>query len=128
MASKRKVVKPELTESQLAYKAELSSIQSAIKVLLKQHTEKKRQCPHAIAYEVDSSAWCELCGEDFGWHCPSSPDHCCHYFSERTAPGMEPVVKLNNGGTAFLSSEHSENQAYETDDVCLFCGDPQERK
>lgn len=25
------------------------------------------------------SAYCAVCGHDFGWWCPKSPDHYCHY-------------------------------------------------
>lgn len=128
MAPRRKIHKPELTEAQRAFTKKLDGIKVAIDILKKQYRDNLAECPHAIAYEADGSSWCEVCGTDFGWHCPSSPDHCCHYFSERVAPGMEPFVKLNNGGVAYLSSDHYENQAYESDDVCLFCGDPNERK
>ena len=127
--AKRETVLPELTPEQLALSKSLKAIQSAIGVLQQQYQAEHEKCVnHAIAYTVDGHAWCEICEADFGWHCPKSPDHACHYFSERVAPGMEPYVQLNNGQIAYLSIDHYENQEYETDDCCLFCHDPYERK
>jgi len=28
---------------------------------------------------ASTSAICLVCGTDFGWWCPESPDHICHY-------------------------------------------------
>ena len=42
---------------------------------------------------------CALCNKGFGWFCPKSPDRYCHY----------PETPSPNG------------------DVCIFCGQPDER-
>lgn len=28
---------------------------------------------------ASTGAYCKACGKDFGWWCPESPDHICHY-------------------------------------------------
>jgi len=123
---KRKVVTPPLDETQWQFKKGIAAIQTAISALQQQLDDQFEKCPHAIAYEIEGSTWCEICGVDFGWHCPVSPDHACHYYSERSVPGMEPIVKLNNGGIAYLSSDYEGD--WETDDCCIFCHQPNERK
>ena len=123
---KKNVFIPTLGPEHLALTQKLEALGTAIGLLQQQIEDARATCTHAIAYEEDGRSWCEVCGEDFGWACPKSPDHTCHYFSERVTPGMEPHVKLHNGGIAYLSSDHYEED--ETDDCCLFCHDPNERK
>jgi hypothetical protein len=38
----------------------------------------EEECPHDIQRHYNSMH-CVICGEDFGWWCPNSPDHYCHY-------------------------------------------------
>jgi len=99
----------------------------------------KAQCRCSIAkkdkpdgrygiYPDWGSAFCETCGEDYNWYCPDSPDHTCHYFS---TPGEGQFsgtryVTLIDGTAHTLPQEH--DPMYETDDQCIFCGDPEERK
>lgn len=58
-------------------------------------SQLRRTCEHHIVRDEDSAV-CQICGEDFGWWCPESPDHKCEY------PDGE--------------------------EVCRFCGQPDERK
>jgi len=36
------------------------------------------KCHHKIIKEYESAV-CIICGKNFGWWCPKSPDHFCHY-------------------------------------------------
>lgn len=76
-------------------------------------------CTHSIKKKHDS-AICEICDQSFGWWCPDSPDNCCHYFSENG------FIALENGQKVPIPPDHDEK--YETDDCCIFCHDPEERK
>jgi hypothetical protein len=87
------------------------------------------QCQHEIKIpsardlkHYSGSAICIICGEDFGWYCPKSPDHICYYRSE--SDGWTVILR---NGTKVTLNEHSDPE-YQTDDCCLFCGAPEERK
>jgi len=59
------------------------------------------------------------------WYCPDSIDHHCHYYTERDDKGY--YVELVNGDKLYkLPEDHDPD--YETDDDCIFCHDPEERK
>ena len=105
-----------------------------------------KSCKHSIAYTIDNSygygpeghCWCEVCDKHFGHYCPESPDHGCHYYTEDD--GLH--VKLYTGeiirkpidahdpddwaGRTITVNEDCKR--YETDDSCLFCHAPEERK
>lgn len=66
-------------------------------------------------------AGCELCEEGFGYYCPESPDSVCHYFTD------DGTITLIDGSKVPVPNEDHDPE-YETDDSCLFCGDPYERK
>ena len=55
-----------------------------------------------------------------GWDCPNSPDGECHYYSH------DNKVALNNGALHVLPINHEKDD--ETEDMCIFCGEPEERK
>lgn len=57
---------------------------------------------------------------DNGWFCPDSPDHACHYFTE------DGLVVLTSGDRIQPPPEH--DVTGETEDICIFCGLPEERK
>jgi hypothetical protein len=106
-----------------------STVKRAKKLLLdgRCYHEIKLQKPDSDGYY--GSARCAHCNA-FGfedWYCPKSPDHVCHYFSE--SDGSRRYVEDINGEKIYLSKKHTDEDAqYETDDVCLFCGNPLERK
>jgi len=77
-------------------------------------------CPHEI-FQHGDSVYCNICKKDFGWWCPDSPDHTCHYFS------MDGMVELLDG-TTIERPKGAIDPQYETEDQCLFCGQPEERK
>lgn len=65
------------------------------------------------------------CEQSFGWRCKNSPDGVCHYFSK------DGKVQLIDGTTIPVPADVDgciHNPDYETEDVCLFCGHPDERK
>lgn len=70
-----------------------------------------------------SEAGCAVCGTSLTWDCPESPDGYCHYVTEW---GSDTKVLLRDGTTVELS-EPTPRQ-YQTEDACLFCGEPDERK
>lgn len=73
------------------------------------------------------SAQCDDCSASLGWYCNESPDKTCYYYSsENPLNANKRVVQLRNGTVHNLESNHS--YEYETDDCCLFCGAPEERK
>jgi len=79
-----------------------------------------RDCPHNID-PATISARCTMCGEDFGWHCPQSPDQVCHYYTDR-----DGQVRLLDGSKVEPPSGH--DAECETEDDCIYCGQPEERK
>lgn len=91
--------------------------------------ELKEDCPHPLPKiskkqwdEEDGSisGYCPICGRDFGWRCPESPDGICHYHSD------DGLIELIDGRSVPIPKDH--NPDYETSDACIFCGDPDERK
>jgi len=58
------------------------------------------------------------------WYCPDSPDHVCHYFSKTDKSGNKYVVSIN--GEKIILKGY--NPYRESDDWCIFCGNPDERK
>lgn len=79
----------------------------------------KDTCKHHIINNGDD-AICKICEDSFGWWCPESKDHCCHYFSENG------IIRLNDGTYVKVPKDHDEQ--YETYDDCIFCHAPEERK
>jgi len=107
-------------DSILRHVAELGNDVTALKRLL------MLLCPHgAKRVQKGDSGVCSECGAgDGSWWCPKSPDNHCYYFSEEAE--SKRVVLLKNGETFILPADHKHEN--ETDDTCLFCGAPDERK
>jgi hypothetical protein len=99
-------------------------------------------------------AHCEICGEGFDWRCKRSPDGVCHYYTDSDGDDDKRTVRLidktvvpygedevrayykdgwapeeikeleaEQGPSLYEHDPHNE-----TDDCCLFCGHPDERK
>ncbi len=78
-------------------------------------------CPPNAMVEKYGNPHCTLCRASiFGHWCPESHDHECHYFTK------DGVVKFRDGTIGKMPTDH--DVKYETDDECLFCGKPEERK
>lgn len=60
-----------------------------------------------------------------GWHCDQSLDHVCHYFSDERQDDFRVVV-MSDGSELPLPVRHDHHS--ESEDQCIFCGQPQERK
>jgi hypothetical protein len=110
-------------------KAAIRIHQAQIRSLNKELDQIKANCKHAFKpltqKQLDDkwmsiSAECTVCGQDFGWRCKESPDSVCHYESSNGK------VALIDGSMVSIPFDHDPN--YETDDSCIFCGHPDERK
>lgn len=119
-----------LTESQLAAKQHIIDLQ-------KQLREAVEKCPHVFT-ELAQAEWddkwfsesaqCLICNSYFGWRCKISPDQNCHYYTEQDGPNGLRYVTLINGQKHYLPLPSNYDNQWETDDSCLFCGMPDERK
>jgi hypothetical protein len=79
----------------------------------------------ALLAKDDPKTWswrssCVICGENFGHLCPESPDQICHY---HTSGGF---INLIDGRKIAAPANHDVD--YETEDSCIFCHQPEERK
>lgn len=89
------------------------------------------KCWHEIVKRGEfGGAICKNCEDGrswnlfkFGWYCPESPDHICHYYSDLDED--ERYVDSINGERIVLEDYDGK---YETSDQCIFCGQPEERK
>jgi hypothetical protein len=75
----------------------------------------------AAHVHVRSDGGCAVCETDGGWSCPDAPDGYCHYTTVLDRP---TTVLLRDGTT----TEIAEPMTNFWNDVCLFCGEPDERK
>jgi hypothetical protein len=87
-----------------------------IKELSAEIRKLKSECDHPVI----SNGYCKGCNKDFGWPCSKSPDKVCHYFS------YQGHITLINGKKHQLPSSYDDN--HESEDWCIFCGAPEERK
>lgn len=78
-------------------------------------------------WEDWGSIRCTICKSHLGWWCPKSPDHHCHYFTSGMVNGEKFFVFLSNGFT-YTFPQHPNVGESESEDQCLFCGHPEERK
>lgn len=85
-------------------------------------------CKHINIKQEGDSQLCVACEEHTGnWWCPKSPDHHCYYYSHHaTYKEDRRVVFLQDGREFGLSKDH--NKDNESEDWCIFCGQPDERK
>jgi hypothetical protein len=81
----------------------------------------KSRCRHGVVKRTEADeAACVICGDTFGWFCPESPDRACHYFTH----GNGRTVDLITRDEADLGKRVRD----QSEDSCLYCGDPMERK
>lgn len=101
----------------------------AIQIHRDEITRLTKECPHTFRPLTEkelADKWmsvgstCLGCGRHFGWRCKNSPDGVCHHFSE------DSKIELVDGTTVPVPEGH--DAQYETDDCCLFCEMPDERK
>lgn len=84
--------------------------------------ELKAGCDHALVEESCDSLRCAVCQKYFGWYCPESPDKTCHYFTNENG-----LIELMNRELVRPGKEWP-GKKFESDDFCVFCGHPDERK
>ena len=84
---------------------------------------------------ASTGALCEACGKTFGWWCPKSPDHHCHYDGVRCTTCGHPVVNFKDAMKEHTRMYQHGNMLHATfvnikycADSCIFCGMPEERK
>jgi len=113
-----------LTPEQNAHKSRIDALYASIGKLEDELTELIGQCRHVFDDGKDEfghdMAQCLVCGESFGWYCPKSPDHVCHYWSN------DGWLVLIDGTEAMVPEGH--DSTCESSDSCIFCGQPEERK
>lgn len=83
-------------------------------------------CTHENVIKDSESGKCADCGIDTGWYCPKSPDHTCHYYSEKKPDGY--YVRLITGKAHKIVKYSKDKHENEEEDWCIFCGQPDERK
>lgn len=78
-------------------------------------TEKQKADEHMCLKAI-----CWGCGSCFGWRCKESPDQVCHYYSRNGR-----VELIYNDSVPVPEGYDPCNECYE---ICIFCGEPRERK
>lgn len=69
---------------------------------------------------ISETARCLICGECHGWRCKESPDGVCHYRSK------DGKVELLGNRKCDIPPTHDPSN--ESDEWCIFCDMPEERK
>lgn len=77
-------------------------------------------CDHKKLKQRNDYAECTECSTCIGHYCSGSPDKKCHYYSQNKELTLQD-------GTKYQLPEDYEDD-YETEDCCIFCGEPEERK
>lgn len=104
-------------------RAELEVLEKQQSEIEKRIAEIKKNCKHKWKKNDFGGACCVICGGDFGWLCPNSPDGVCHYmYRERDG---KKFVKLINDEEVEIEVEDRDLCDY---DDCIFCHEPEERK
>lgn len=133
-----------MTDKQISVRSEIERLSEVIRNSEKKLSSLRKDCSHFIGDITDkervllrnapwkvsmrvSIATCTVCGLDFGWKCPDSPDSVCHYYTT-TEDSETFYVELIDRTKHQMSKYDLADAEYETDDECLFCGHPDERK
>lgn len=116
-------LKEQVRIAQEALRRELDVCQHVIECVNCHLQTTDEECPADMFGFGHGDTQCRICQRSFGWYCPASPDHKCYYYSDdhrgKTVTLMDgTVVELHN----------SYDPRYESDDWCLFCRQPDERK
>lgn len=115
--------------SPLDRKFRIESLKKQLKEIHQKLEVLKNSCVHRfmpLTQEELKDKWCSVsaictvCDKDFGWRCKNSIDGVCHYYSN------DGFIDLIDGRKVPTPPEHGPD--YETDDSCIFCGQPSERK
>jgi hypothetical protein len=127
---------PGLTLEQLQYNDELTNLNTELYALKIKRNKLYNQCNHIAPrprtligkYDEHGGASCVICDKHLGWVCTKSPDHVCHYYSSFIdgKHGVELIDGTIDYPTDLQEDDYSEED--ETDDCCIYCHQPDERK
>lgn len=133
-----------LTEDEYQRHNDIKETKEAIKDAEKKLMDLTGNCKHKLLpltpvqlnhlREGDVESWgydgaiCIICESHLGWRCPDSPDGCCYYYSQSESEEGPFFVRLMNDEKYIIPEYEYSDFAYETDDCCIFCGNPDERK
>lgn len=112
----------ELAYQLLALHEKMEAIEDEIGELTATCTHEFRE----LTWKESKDKWmsvgakCLICNQHFGWRCTKSPDHVCHYYTE------EGTIMLIDETVVNAPTDHDAES--ETDDSCIYCGMPEERK
>jgi hypothetical protein len=125
----------DLTAIQEAYRKKVLAAECMLQVAQEELTRVVKECKHVLRPLSDGeledewmSIWarCSICGKDYGhWRCKKSPDSVCHYYSHDDVQSTR-VIDLLDGKIAPIPTGH--DRRFESEDHCIFCGMPDERK
>lgn len=110
-------------------KTQIDIIHNLIIQLQIQLGQLERACSHKFrqltATEVKDrwmsvGAVCIICRKYFGWRCVNSPDSVCHYFTEGNKIEIIGGLKIN--------PPKGHDKKRESEDCCIYCKSPEERK
>jgi len=121
-----------LTPEQEELKAQIDFSRAELEQAKRAFQELTSKCEH-VNVKSGSSVVCSVCGEHaYGWYCPKSPDKHCYYFTEIPEEDEEGTQEFEEfrfvrlrSGELFKLDAPTES---ESDDWCIFCGQPEERK
>lgn len=72
-----------MNPEQLAYTKRINSLRNYLGVYTEILNKLIRECKHLIVCMHDfGGAYCDICGESFGWYCKKSPVLYCEYGEE----------------------------------------------
>ncbi len=112
----------------IAQRVELKMLTDKLAEIQKKIYDIKSNCRHIIELKFDQ-AWCGDCNQYFGWWCPDSPDNTCYYHTyEVDAYLLTSRMVTLIDGTEHILRDYEGDPKYESDDDCVFCHDPEERK
>lgn len=110
------------------YRKKLRELKSKLHAAQKEYDVHLKTCDHNITKGQYGGAECTECEKSFGWWCPNSHDHVCHYPNE--IKPLKGRIKLINGVDSNMDlSGYGRELVEVNNDNCIFCGgEPQERK
>ena len=111
-----------LTAEQQAHKDDIKARRDEIVAARQTLHELETGCKCVLEPSRGGSMRCAICDKSHGWACPHSPDKVCHYFS------FDGKIELVSGEYVDVPDDHDGMASDESEDWCIYCGDPDERK
>lgn len=118
-----------IKKSELPGPEQLKVLKQRCSLLIEQIENIKRNCKHKLQPLGEAKhnyADCMYCGESLGsWRCKQSPDTVCHTILD-LADYSSTHIQLIDGSTVELT--HDQRDRGIDPELCVFCGEPDERK